>query len=59
MQRWPGRDALVGERDQVWILDVEGTRLVIDAASSRGPRGRRRKEEMRSIVESIQIEPAE
>ena len=56
MQRWPGRDALVGERDQVWILDVEGTRLVIDAASFEGT-SEEDIAEMRSIVESIQIEP--
>jgi hypothetical protein len=56
MERWPGRDALVGERDQVWILDVEGTRLVIDAASFEGTSDED-VAEMRTIVESMTIEP--
>ena len=56
MQRWPGRDALVGERDQVWILDVDGTRLVIDAASFEGT-SEEDIAEMRTMVESLTIEP--
>ena len=50
------REALVGERDQVWILDVEGTRLVIDAASFEGT-SEADVAEMRMIVESLTIEP--
>ncbi len=56
MTRWGGRDALVGERDQVWILDVEGTRLVIDAASFEGT-SEENVAEMRTMVESLTIEP--
>jgi hypothetical protein len=56
MTRWPGRDALVGERDQVWILDVGGTRLVIDAASFEGT-SEADVAEMRTMVESLTISP--
>ncbi len=56
MQRWPGRDSLVGERDQVWILDVDGTRLVIDAASFEGT-SEADVAEMRAIVEDLIIRP--
>jgi hypothetical protein len=56
MTRWPGREALVGERDQVWILDVDGTRLVIDAASFEGT-SEADIEEMRTIVEGLVIQP--
>jgi hypothetical protein len=56
MQRWPGRDALNGERDQVWILDVDGTRVVIDAASFDGT-SEEDLAEMRAIVESMSIDP--
>ena len=56
LERWPGRQALVGERDQVWILDVDGTRLVIDAASFEGTSDAD-VAEMRTIVESLSIEP--
>jgi hypothetical protein len=56
MTRWPGREALVGERDQVWILDVDGTRLVIDAASFDGT-AEADVAEMRTMVESLTIEP--
>jgi hypothetical protein len=56
MQRWPGRDSLVGERDQVWILDIDGTRLVIDAASFEGT-AEENVAEMRTIVESMTIGP--
>jgi hypothetical protein len=60
LNRWPSqygnRQALLGERDQVWILDVEGVRLVIDAASFS-----RTEEadlaEMRTIIESLTIRP--
>ncbi len=56
MTRWPGREALVGERDQVWILDVDGTRLVIDAASFEATSDAD-LEEMRAIVENLEIQP--
>jgi hypothetical protein len=56
MVRWPGRQALVGERDQVWILDVDGTRLVIDAASFAGT-SVEDLAETRSMVEGLQIRP--
>lgn len=56
MERWPGRAALVGERDQVWILDVDGTRLVIDAASFQGTSADD-VAEMRTMVESLTIGP--
>ena len=56
MTRWGSRDALVGERDQVWILDVDGTRLVIDAASFEGT-SEDDVAEMRTMVESLTIEP--
>ena len=56
MTRWPGRDALIGERDQVWILDVDGTRLVIDAASFEGT-SEADVAEMRTMVESLTITP--
>jgi hypothetical protein len=40
LRRWmtagPTREALAGEHDQVWILDVDGTRVVIDAFSFAG-----------------------
>ena len=56
-----GQDAFVrgadnGQREDLWILDVAGTRLVIDAATypetSTGDRT-----EMQSIVETLLIEP--
>jgi hypothetical protein len=56
-----GQDAFVrgaddGQREDLWILDVAGTRLVIDAATypetSTGDRA-----EMQSIVETLLIEP--
>jgi hypothetical protein len=59
--RWPSsqgpRQALDGEHDQVWILDVDGVRLVIDAFSFRGTPDAALTE-LRQIVESMQIEPA-
>jgi hypothetical protein len=58
--RWPSsqgpRQALDGEHDQVWILDVERVRLVIDAFSFRGTPAAAMTE-LRQIVESMQIEP--
>jgi hypothetical protein len=49
---WP----LMNEFNQVWILDVDGVRLVIDASSPRGASESVRAE-LRQIVESIQFEP--
>jgi hypothetical protein len=40
----------------VWILDIDGVPLVIDAFSSPKASDRVRRE-LRQIVESIQIEP--
>jgi len=58
LHRWPTvagpRQALVGERDQVWILDVDGVRLVIDAFSFAGT-SEADLAELRQIVESIRI----
>jgi hypothetical protein len=60
LQRWPSifgnREALPGERDQVWILDVDGVRLVIDAASFAGTE-ETDLAEMRTIIESLTITP--
>jgi hypothetical protein len=56
LSRWPGRQALVGERDQVWILDVAGTRVVIDAASF-DDTSEEDVAEMRTIVEELAIRP--
>ncbi len=60
LQRWSSvfgnREALEGERDQVWILDVEGHRLVIDAASFAGTH-EDDLAEMRTIIESLTITP--
>jgi hypothetical protein len=56
MGGWPtntGSDT--DEDNQVWILDVDGVRLVIDAFSTSAPETARA--ELRQIVESIQIEP--
>ena len=60
LQRWTSafgnREALAMERDQVWILDVDGTRLVIDAASFEGT-SEEDVAEMHTIVESLTIRP--
>jgi hypothetical protein len=50
------REALLHERDQVWILDVNGVRLVIDAASFQGTSAEDLAN-MRAIIESLSIEP--
>jgi hypothetical protein len=53
---WPtNSQADTDEYNQVWILDVDGVRLVIDAFSSRASETVRA--ELRQIVESIQIKP--
>jgi hypothetical protein len=50
------RQAVQHEHDQVWILDVDGVRLMIDAFSFQ--RGTKAEiAELERIVESIQIEP--
>jgi hypothetical protein len=51
------RMAIAGEHDQVWILDVDGVRLVIDAFSFPDTPDEALAE-LRQIVESMQIEPA-
>jgi hypothetical protein len=51
------RMAIAGEHDQVWILDVEGVRLVIDAFSFTGTPDVALTE-LRQVVESMQIEPS-
>lgn len=60
LHRWPSifgdREALGGERDQVWILDVDGVRLVIDAASFAETEDADLAE-MRTLIESLTITP--
>lgn len=60
IQRWPSefgnREALVQEHDQVWILDVDGVRIVIDAFSFPMTEPAELAE-MRAIVEGLQIQP--
>lgn len=55
----PAVDAVVvfvGAIDECWILDVEGSRLVIVAGRAPGsPTGD--VAEMRTLLESIEIEP--
>jgi hypothetical protein len=50
------REALVNEHDQVWILDVDGSRLMIDAFSFPGV-SPADLADLERVVESIQIEP--
>ena len=61
LSRWPSgggdRLALTDERDQVWILDVDGERLVIDAFSFNGT-SQADLEEMRELIEGIDFSPA-
>lgn len=60
MQRWQAegstRDALDGEHDQVWILDVDGNCVVIDAFDFADTSAADRAE-LRAVVESVQIGP--
>lgn len=60
LARWPSsqgdREAVFNQYDQVWILDVDGVRLVVDAFSFDGATAADRAQ-MRDIVESIQIAP--
>lgn len=55
---WPASSPTASDEvDQVWILDVDGARLVIDAFSD--PEASENvRAELRQIVESIQIEPS-
>lgn len=50
------RMAIAGEYDEVWILDVEGTRLMIDAFWFEPGVTDEELEELRKVVESIVIE---
>jgi hypothetical protein len=58
LHRWmtggPTREALPGERDQVWILDVDGTRVVIDAFSFAGSSAEDLAE-LEAIAQTIRI----
>lgn len=45
-----------GERDQVWILDVDGERLVVDVPELPSSTAQQRAE-VQAILDSIQIEP--
>jgi hypothetical protein len=56
MGGWPtNTGSEVDEHNQVWILDVDGVRLVIDAFSTSA--SETVKAELRQVVDSIQIEP--
>ncbi len=50
------REALNGEHDRVWILDVDGTRVIIDAFDFPEASAADRAA-LREIVESVQISP--
>jgi hypothetical protein len=55
---WPAiSQGDIDESHQVWILDVDGVRLVIAAFSRDSTSSETVKAEFRRIVESIQIEP--
>ena len=60
LTRWPStagdRLALNNERDHVWILDVDGDRLVIDVFSFSGT-SQEDIDEMHEIVEGIDLSP--
>lgn len=60
LKRWLSsvlpREAIADEHDKVWILDVDGTLLVIDAASFSGASVADHAE-MRAMVNSIEITP--
>jgi hypothetical protein len=49
------REAILNEHDQVWILDVDGVRLVIDAFSFPGTPDARLAE-LQQVVESMRID---
>ena len=48
-----------GEVDRVWILDVDGQRLVIDAPDKPGALDDASKAEVQAVLDSIRIAPAE
>jgi hypothetical protein len=60
LDRWStpvgNRQAIIGESDELWILDVDGVRLVIDAFSFPGVTSAQHGE-IQLIVDSIKIEP--
>ena len=60
LHRWPSaagpRQALLDESDRVWILDVDGVRLVIDVFSFPGA-SEADLAEIQEIVDSIRIAP--
>ena len=60
LTRWPTvagpREALTNEHDRVWIVDVDGTRLVIDAFSFPDTTAADQAD-LQAVVDSIQIEP--
>jgi hypothetical protein len=60
LERWmaagPTREALAGEHDQVWILDVDGARVVIDAFSF-ARTSAEHLAELDAIAETIRIGP--
>ena len=53
---WDGRWTDPGQRDMLWIVDVDGVLLVIDAALDAGTSARDRAENTK-IAESTQIDP--
>jgi hypothetical protein len=53
---WPDRFLESGQRDMLWIIDVDGDRLVIDSALGPNTTPQDRADRTR-MVESIQIEP--
>ena len=65
MEIWPGQSYPLGatygmapgERDQVWILDVDGQRLVIDAPQPPSQTAAA-KAEVQGVLDSIRIAPA-
>ena len=50
------REAIINEHDEVWILDVEGQRIMIDAFWFSDVTDAE-LEELRGIVEAIEINP--
>lgn len=52
---WSGRWVLPGTEQTLWILDVEGSMLVIDASAEPGADAAKRAE-MQQVLQSIQIE---
>jgi hypothetical protein len=50
------REALDGEHDQVWILDVDGKRIIIDAFEFTNTSAAD-KAELRTLIDTVQISP--